>query len=153
MLQRARRSGQRLSSLCMGTWLSVLSWMHWRLTKTSRERKQEALLVQMLLLVQEGLEQQYHQQRQVERLLDSQVALLERVGTLPREEPRAALLAALGPLAQALQRQDSLAVQHQQETRELLLEVLQTQVPPASEQIFPRIGQPQRRTSSPSSVS
>lgn len=140
-------------SLCMGIWLSVLSWTHWRLTRTSRERAQQEALLQVLTLQHDQLEMLHRLQRQQDSLLVSQEALLEQVRALPREEPRPLLLEALVPLAQALQRQDSLAVQHQQETRELLLEVLQTQVPSASEQIFPRIGQPAPRTSSPDSVS
>ena len=126
----------------MGTWLSVLSWTHWRLTRTSRERVQAETLAQLLLLQLEQAERQQELHQQVERLLHSQVDLLGRVGALPREGPRAALLEALPPLAQALGRQDSLAVQHQQETRELLLEVLNSLQPGVSEQIFQRIGQP-----------
>ena len=153
MPRRPRGIVQRLTSLCMGTWLSVLSWTHWRLTRTSRERLAAESLAQVLLLQLEQQELLYHLEQQQERLLDSQVELMQRVGSLPRQEPRAALLEALPPLAQALQRQDSLAVQHQQETRELLLEVLNSQVPPASQQIFQRIGQPPQRSTSPSSVS
>lgn len=146
MFRRARASGKRLSSLLMGTWLSVLSWMHWRLTRTEREQRQAVLLTQVLLQLQE-------QQEVQQRLVHSQEQILERVGRLPQEESRPLLLEALAPLAQALLRQDSLAVQHQQETRELLLEVLTSQQPPVSEQIFQRIGPPPPRIFSPSSGS
>jgi seryl-tRNA synthetase len=137
----------------MGTWLSVLSWMHWRLTRTVRERVQAETLAQVLLLLLEQAEARRQQEASLERLLASQVQLMERVGALPQEAPRQALLEALPPLAQALARQDSLAVQHQQEARELLLEVLNTLQPPVSEQIFPRIGSLKRATSSPGSGS
>lgn len=150
---QVRRSARRLSSLCMGTWLSVLSWTHWRLTRTERERKQEVLLTQVLLQLQVQQEVQQHQQASLDRLLHSQVLLLERVRALPQEQPRPLLLEALQPLAQALLRQDSLAVQHQQETRELLLEVLNSQQPEVSEQIFRRIGPPAQKIFSPGSAS
>jgi polyhydroxyalkanoate synthesis regulator phasin len=130
----------------MGTWLSVLSWTHWRLTRTRRERLQEETLRQLLLL-------QLEQQELLQRLVHSQVDLMVALGRLPREEPRPLLLEALQPLAQALLRQDSLAERHQQETQEMLREVLDSLQPTASDQIFQRIGPPAPKIFSPGSAS
>lgn len=63
------------------------------------------------------------------------------------------LLQALAPVAQAMQRQDSLAQQRHQEQKELLLEILQGQQPSARTQISPLIGLPTQQLSFPSSES
>jgi hypothetical protein len=107
----SRRSGQPSSSRIRETWRSVLSWMRWRQRRATRLRlEQEEQQHQLLLLME-------HQQR-------------------------ALLLEALTPVAEAMKRLDQriLAsqmqqVEHQQELRELLMEVLQSQVPPISQQL------------------
>jgi hypothetical protein len=58
--------------------------------------------------------------------------LMEQLPLLVRQETRAALLEALAPLAQALQRQDSLLLARTQPLEEMLLELLQAQPTPAS---------------------
>lgn len=68
------------------------------------------------------------------------------------------LLQALTPMAEAMQRLDSnQQLSHRQlsqqliDQAELLMEVLQSLQPSASQQIFPRIGPPMQPVTSPSS--
>ena len=136
MLQLARRTGRRLSSRFMVIWRSVLSWMLWHLTPRKRARHLEDLLDNQLRM----LEQHQAQLLMLEELLIHQ---------LTRQD----LLEALRPAAAAMLRQDSLASQRQEETKELLLEVLNTLQPAVSDQIFQQIGQPPQRSTFPSSVS
>jgi pullulanase/glycogen debranching enzyme len=104
---------------------SVLSWMHWRQRKAQRQWETE----QRLLL---------------------QIRLQHRM----------LLLEAMVPLAEALQRLDNLQRtaqeqqhKHLQYQEELLLEVLNSLQPSASQQIFQRIGPQMRPPSYPSSAS
>jgi uncharacterized protein YhaN len=94
---------------------------------------------------------QERQQLQLEARLSLHRAML-------LEQVRVLLLEALQPPAEAMQRLDKrlLAaqmqqVEHQQELRELLLEVLGSLQPTASQQLLPRLALPQT-SSSPSSV-
>ena len=139
MFQWARKTGRRLISAWTLVTRSVLSWMHWRLTRTAREQKQEAALTQLLLL-------QLEQQELLFRLAARADRLLEVVEQQPPPPPppdhRPLLLEAMRPLAAALLRQDSQRSQQQAETRELLQEVLNSLQPAAREQIFQRIGPP-----------
>jgi len=110
------------------TWHLVLSWMHWRRRKAIRQRQeQDAREFRMLQLVE---------QRQKQLLLE-----------------------ALTPMAEAMKRLDQriLASQMQgveldQGQRELLLEVLNSLQPTASQQLLPRL-EPTRPPSSLSSAS
>lgn len=77
----------------------------------------------------------------------------ERLLSLLEMQQRRLLMEAMFPLAEALLRQDSLASQQQAEIKELLLEVLNSQQPSAEDQLYPRIGPPPPRRSSPSLVS
>jgi hypothetical protein len=93
---------------------SVLSWTHWRQKKALQQwETEQRLLLQMRL------------------------------------QNRMLLMEALTPLAAALQRLDNLQQQQWQKTHlhllhqeELLEEILNSLQPPASQQIFQRIGQP-----------
>lgn len=113
------------SSRLREMWLSVLSWMHWSQRRAQRRWEEE----QRLLL----------QMRLQQRML---------------------LLEALTPMAEALQRLDNLQrdsqqMQHKhlQYQEELLMEVLNSLQPPASQQIFPPNGQPPLTSIFPSSGS
>jgi len=77
-----------------------------------------------------------------------------------RLQQRMLLMEALAPMAEALQRMDSLQQQQWQQTHlhlmtqeDLLKEVLNSLQPPVSQQIFPLIGQPIQPVTSPSSES
>ncbi len=124
MFQLVRRTGSRLSSRCTAIWRSVLSWMHWFLTPRKREQHLEKLLADQGRLMEQ------HQ---------AQLLLLEEI--LIHQLTKQDLLEALRPAAAALLRQDSLASQRQEETKELLLEVLNSLQPEVEDQIFQRIGQ------------
>ena len=130
MLRWVKASGRRLSSRFMVIWRSVLSWTHWLLTPRSRQRHLEKLVADQGRLMEQ------HQ---------AQLLLLEEL--LIHQLTRQDLLEALRPAAAALLRQDSLASQRQEETRELLLEVLNSLQPTASDQIFQRIGLPPQTNS------
>lgn len=134
------RSGRRWSSRIRETWRSVLSWMHWRRRRLHRElEKREQLLdaIQLLLAAQRH-------------------RMLEDVQTL--------MLEAMSPMAEAMQRQDSLLrtemedvqtmlMRHQDETRDLLTEVLQTVQPNPDQVIRTRVGLPRgESTPTPSSI-
>lgn len=136
MLRWVKASGRRLSSRLMGTWLSALSWMHWFLTPRKREQHLEKLIKDHGRLMEQ------HQ---------AQLLLLEEI--LVHQLTKQDLMEALRPVAAAMVRQDSLASQRQEETKELLLEVLNSLQPEVSDQIFQRIGQHPLNHFSPSSVS
>lgn len=136
MLRWVKASGRRLSSLFMGTWLSVLSWMHWLLTPRKRGAHLERLLSEQGRLMEQ------HQ---------AQLLILEEI--LIHQLTRQDLLEALRPVAAAMLRQDSLASKRQEETKELLLEVLNSLQPEVEDQIFQRIGPPPQTNSFPASVS
>jgi hypothetical protein len=105
---------------------------------------------QLQLLV----ELQTRQVEQQELLLQQQArSLLMLEQLLVQQLTRQDLLEALRPVALAMQRQDSLHSQRQEETKELLLEVLNSLQPPVEDQIFQRIGHPPQRSISRSSVS
>lgn len=89
------------------------------------------------------------QQRQQEELLQQVESLRWKV----EENLHGQLMDAMGPLAAALKRQDSLHNQYYQDQVSLLLEVLSSLQPTAKEQIYPRIGQPPPMNSSPSLAS
>jgi hypothetical protein len=87
----------------------------------------------------------------------AQEARKERHRQQQAELLREGLLEALRPLAQALQRQDSLLLEQtarlerlqnsqQEQTEELLLEVLNSLQPPASQQLLPRLESPSSRS-------
>jgi hypothetical protein len=138
VFQQIKLSARRLSSRIKAIWRSVLSWMHWHLTRRMRARKQ--LLIHLKLNQVQMLEQQQAM------LLMLQEVLLQQ---LTKED----LLEALRPVAAAMLRQDNLHNQCQAETRELLSEVLNSLQPEVQAQIFPRIGQHLQTNSSRSSVS
>lgn len=137
-MSRPRESVQRLSFRIKAIWLSVLSWMHWSRRRAARE---ETLRLRQL------------QEIEVLLLQERVRADLEWKLQLQEAKFREALLEALRPVAAAMQRQDSLAERRQDNLQELLMEVLTSLQPSAEEQIFPRIGQPPPRRSSPSLVS
>ena len=87
---------------------------------------QRAELNQHRLLLLEGLSLQQMQ------LLDS---LLVALPPLVALEVNKQLMLALAPLAQALIRQDSLAMDNQQQTVEMLAEVLNSLQPPVTQQL------------------
>jgi hypothetical protein len=136
VFQWARTIGRRSSSRFMVIWRSVLSWMHWYLTPRKRARHLEKLLSDQHRLMEQ------HQ---------AQLLLLEEI--LIHQLTKQDLLEALRPAAAALLRQDSLASQRQEETKELLLEVLNSLQPEVEDQIFQRIGPPPPTSSFPASVS
>ena len=136
MLRWVKASGRRLSSRFMVIWRSVLSWTHWLLTPRKRGRHLEHLL---------------SDQRQLLEQHQAQLLILEEI--LIHQLTKQDLLEALRPAAAAMLRQDNLASQRQAETKELLLEVLNSLQPTVSDQIFQRIGPPQQTNSFPISGS
>jgi len=120
----------------MVIWRSVLSWTHWLLTPRKRGRHLEHLL---------------SDQRQLLEQHQAQLLILEEI--LIHQLTKQDLLEALRPAAAAMLRQDNLASQRQAETKELLLEVLNSLQPTVSDQIFQRIGPPQQTNSFPISGS
>jgi hypothetical protein len=111
--------------------------MHW--SRRRRLREQAQLREQFRVLL---MQQELKARDREERLL-----------ALAELSQRRLLMEAMFPLAEALHRQDSLHSQYQAETRELLLEVLNSLQPSAEQQIYPRIGQPPPRSSFPSLAS
>ena len=102
---------------------------------------------------------QRREQRRLRKLAGLEIRLcLHREMLL--EQHRALLLEALQPVAEAMRRLDQRilanqmqGVEHQQELRELLLEVLSSLQPSALTQLSPLIGLPAPMTTSPSSAS
>jgi hypothetical protein len=125
-----------LSCLITVTWLSLLSWMRSTqdlIAVQSRLREEQLQLLQdHLIQAETKLEQTLEEQLQAAAL-----------------QQRALLLEALRPVAAAMHRQDSLRSSQQAEVTELLLEVLNSLQPTASQQIGPLL----QTTSSPSLVS
>lgn len=110
------------------TWHLVLSWMHWRRRKAIRQRQEEEA-------------RDLRQEARLRQLLWE--TLLPQL----RAEQRAQLLEALHPVAEAMKRLDQRilasqvqAVELDQGQRELLLEVLNSLQPTASQQLLPRLG-------------
>ena len=88
-------------------------------------------------------------QRRALRLSQERELLLEQIQLLVRQEARQALLEALRPLAQALERQDSLLLQesHRLEWKaetaeEILLELLQVSQPTPASSLRHQLGLP-----------
>ena len=120
MSSQTRRSSW--SSRTWATLLSALSWMHW----SRRRRERQALL----------------QRQQEDRLLLMLQGLLEAHRLHQQQEQRALLWEMALPLAEALRRLDQriLVSQMQQveldsQQKELLLEILQGQMPPVYQQL------------------
>lgn len=104
--------------------LSAISWMRWSRRRRERQRQEQW-------------------ERDKRLLLEMQL------------QTRALLMEAMRPLAEALQRLDKRQVEEHQdlvvliaEHRELLVEILQSQQPPAQQQIYQRIGPQAPMTSS-----
>ena len=129
-MSQLRTSVQRLSFRTKEIWLSVLSWMHWSQRRREMERAHLRQQWELMLAL--------HQRE----MLQKQEAQFRQL-----------LLEALRPVAEAMQRQDSLAELRQDHLQELLMEVLTSLQPSAEAQIYPRIGLPPQRSSFPSLVS
>lgn len=134
-------------------WRSLLSWMRWRRRARQREQERQAALLDRLEAI---LLKQVQQQAQAERL---HMELAELRWKLEASQ-RSLLLEALRPVAEAMHRQDSLRQDQFQvlqklgaNLEELQLEVLNSLQPPVDQQLFPRLGQPPQRQSSPSLAS
>lgn len=126
-----------LSCLITGTWLSLRSWMRSIQNLVSAQSK---LRVAQLLENREPVlravellqRQQEHRLQELEARLEGR--LNQASATLNRQH-RLLLMEAMRPLAAALERQDKLAEIRQDSQQELLLEVLNSLQPPASQQI------------------
>ena len=104
-------SGKRSSSRLRETWRSVLSWMHWsRRRQLRRDLEREALLAQIQEMVLFLLREQ---------LWEMALPLADSLTRLDKRQ-----------LAAQLQQ-----TEHQQEMLQLLLELLQSTVPPAYQQL------------------
>lgn len=107
----SRKSGRPLSSRIREIWRSVLSWMHWSQRRQVRRVQQEEILLARLQVTMQVLVRQ--------QLWELGLPLAD---SLTRLDKRL--------LAHQLQQ-----VQQQQELMELLLEILQGQMPPVSQQL------------------
>lgn len=125
--QPSRTPGKPSNSRITEIWRSLLSWMRWHLRARSRRRQQEL-------------------DEQRERLL---FALLTALPTQAQVEEivHRQLMLAMQPLAQALERQDTLLelelnklkqelVQQQMNNLDLLTEVLNSLQPPVEQQLL-----------------
>lgn len=112
---------QRLRFRITATWRSVLSWMRWRQRRATRERLHQMHQDMMLALLRAQLEQQFRRQ-----LWEMAVPLAEALQRLDRRQEltRSRL--------QVMQSQQLEMRNHQEE---LLLEILQGQMPPAYQQL------------------
>lgn len=136
--------GRRLISWIAATWRSATSWMHFRRNRRERLEQQAVLLEGML-----------------QTMLMAQMQLASQLEEHLEAQHRQQLMEMAQPIAAALTRQDEMRAQEmetllqvqtrgQQQTLELLTEILDSLQPPVEQQLFPEPGQLNLPQSSPS---
>lgn len=141
-MSRIRLSAPRWIFRITAIWHSVLLWMRWRRNRRAREEQYLEVLDRLMVA-------QVQSRQELRRLREE---LAETKHQLQDSQFRV-LMSALRPLAEAMQRQDSLHLKYHKEQEVLLLEVLNSLQPSAREQISQQIGLPTLPPSFPSLVS
>ena len=115
------KSGRRWRSRSTEIWRSLTSWTHWYRRRKLLKREQERKVLRRELELRHLM------------LMEALEAMLPPLLNKAVQEQ---FMLMLGPLVAALQRQDQLAVQNQEELKELLIEVLNSLQPPVSQQLL-----------------